>query len=112
MVKILPGHVGLSNPRIALPDDIFVSVWNHVYLMIELGAFAVTKEIISELEMIEGGMGKFITENRKMILMDWDGDWNVGGYLSIFEYIKEKYRSVLSTPEAKKKEPLIGTTYR
>ncbi len=97
---------GLSNPRMVLPDDIFVSVWNHVYLMIELGAFAVTKGIFSELEMIEGGMGKFISENRKMMLMDRDGDWNEGEYLSIFEDFKERYRSVLSTPEVRKRRTI------
>lgn len=60
---------GLSHPYEELPEDIFDLLWKFVRAKIAEGIFAVTREIFDEMEKIDGGLGKYISENKDLSCM-------------------------------------------
>lgn len=61
---------GFSNPLEAMPQDIHVSLWNQIKMVIASGNLAVTQEIFGELRHIQGGVGECIMANEANILLE------------------------------------------
>ena len=74
---------GLSNPLVAMPEDIHPSLWRRIEGIIEAGRLAVTAEIHDELTHLEGSIGDCIrTHKAELILEVAKGDWDWLAYIA------------------------------
>jgi hypothetical protein len=88
---------GLSHPYEELPEDIFDSLWKFVRAKIAEGIFAVTREIFDEMERIDGGLGKYISENKDTILYEVNqGDWDWRKYLATSSAMTTRHQAHIS----------------
>lgn len=73
---------GISNPLESMPEDIHASLWAEVRARIVAGSLAVTGEIFSEMEHIQGEMGDCIRENEVNLLLEVnDSSWPFESYI-------------------------------
>jgi len=75
---------GLSNPASedVAPQDIHVSLWAKIHVLVENGSIAVTEEIYDELCHIPPPLGDCIKENKGFLLLEVDDDnWDGPTYI-------------------------------
>lgn len=74
---------GISNPLESMPEDIYGGLWAQVRARIIAGAFAVTTEIFSELEHIQGAIGDCLRENQGSLVLEvGDDSWPFHDYIT------------------------------
>ncbi|MEG3617383.1 DUF4411 family protein [Magnetovibrio sp. PR-2] len=73
---------GFSNPLETMPEDIYSSLWQAIYDLIEQGVFAVTPEIYDELILIDGEISNVIEKcEDDMVLEVNDPTWEWQSYV-------------------------------
>lgn len=74
---------GLSNPLESMPQDIHSSMWVRVFDILGNGSVAVTREIFDEMVHIDGGVGDFIKDNAKNLVLEvGEAGWDSVSYIS------------------------------
>ena len=95
---------GLSNPLVSMPEDIHVTLWSKIEILIASGKFAVTKEIYDELLYLPGSVGACIKENCSAMQLEVGEDsWDWMGYIGHVNRLREIYKARISEYNNNKK---------
>lgn len=88
---------GLSNPLEGMPEDVHTTLWRLVAERIEIGKFAVTKEIYDELCHLQGPIGDCIRINCDAMQLEvGEEHWDWGSYLNIVDDMRIRYKDFIS----------------
>ena len=85
----------ISNPLMAMPEDLYVSVWGKVVSVISSGAFCCTKEISDEYDHIRGNVGDCLRNNKVLHEVGQD-TWNWPEYVGHVQRMSTQYKAFIS----------------
>lgn len=88
---------GISNPWEDTPIDIHATVWKKTMEMIEDKKFAVTTEIYTEMEFIQGELGDCVRANKvNLVLEVGDSNWDYSSYINHVNRMRTTYDAFIS----------------
>lgn len=88
---------GLSNPLEQMPEDIHISLWERIRLLVTSGMMAVTAEIYDELCHLPGKIGDCIKDHERDLLMEVEaGAWDWPTYLEHVSRMQLAYEPYIS----------------
>ena len=97
MKKYCVDTSGFSNPLETMPEDIYASLWQGIYDLIDEGIFAVTQEIYDELLMIDGEISKVVKTNKDDLILEVNTpDWDWQRYVNISNQLNAVHHNFIS----------------
>jgi hypothetical protein len=88
---------GISNPLVAMPEDIFTSLWSKIIDLICDGNFCCNAEIAEQYTYIEGAVGECLKENIPIMLYEIEqGHWDWKLYIGHFTRMSHEYKQFIS----------------
>jgi len=88
---------GFSNPLETMPEDIYTTLWQGIYDLIDQGVFAVTQEIYAELILIDGEISEAIKANKEnMVLEVSDPSWDWQTYIKNSNQLNADHHDFIS----------------